>query len=119
MKRLGIVLIAFAIFLALPHLLFPKLSFDGVWWEILFILIGVFASLWIPDFSALKRMKLHWRLALFFAVFSAIFVVFGVVLKILPVFAQDYAFLITILLFGLIAILFDFLDKRIKEKDLP
>ncbi len=117
MKRLGIILIAFASLFTLSHFLFPNLSFGGVWWQTALILIGVFASRWLPAFPTFERMKWHWKVALFFATLCSFMVVFGLVLKVLPVSAQDYSLAITSTFFGLIAILFDFLDKR--TKDLP
>jgi len=112
MKKLGIILIVFAIFFMLFQFLFPSLALDGVLWEMIFLLVGVFASLWLPNFPTIKQMKWYWRAALIFSVFSAFLVVWVALLKMLPISLRDYALPITMILFGLIAILFDFLDKR-------
>jgi len=106
MKRLGIYLIG----LGVVALLTRYHAIEGVWWEILFLLVGVFASLWVPAPKEVLKLGLHWRIAIIFGLFctfSVVWMIFNAMLS-----EKSYAVSAAFFTFGCLSFLFHFLDQR-------
>jgi hypothetical protein len=108
MKKLGFFLIGLGVVLFL--LQFFSINSQGVWWEILFLLVGTFASLWLPENKNIIKLGIHWRIAIIFAIISTFIIVWLLFEAILP--EQSYSAAITSFTFGSLAFIFHYLDNR-------
>ena len=111
MKQFGFILMGMGMVASLAQ--FFSLNLNGVGWEILFMLGGVFASLWIPESKAILNLKLHWRIAIIIAILCTFFTAWTFFFAVLP--AQNYALAVTFFTFGCLAFLFHHLDNRAKS----
>jgi hypothetical protein len=108
MKKLGFFLVGLGVVVSL--LQFFSINSQGVWWEILFLLAGTFASLLIPKNEDILKLGIHWRIAIIFAIISTFVIVWLLFEAILP--EQSYSAAITCFTFGLLAFIFHYLDNR-------
>ena len=108
MKQFGFILVGMGIVAFLAQ--FISLNLKGTWWEIFFMLIGVFASLWIPVAKGILNLKIHWRIAIIIAIFCTFFTVWIFFYSILP--EKNYSISTVCFTFGLLAFLFHYLDNQ-------
>ena len=107
MKQLGFTLITFAVLGVVSIIL----KLQGWIWELIFLLLGLGASLFIPQARQILALKLHWRIAILLAVVCT-FVIAWMFTRLILGNYQAYSFPVTLFAFGLLAILFATLDKR-------
>ena len=108
MKQLGFFLLGLGV--ALFFLEFLSINTQGVWWDILFILAGVFASLWIPKNEELFKLRLLWRIAIILVILCTFVFVWFLFNGILP--EHNYSASITSFFFSLQAFIFPILYNR-------
>lgn len=108
MKQLGFFLFGTGVVLFLLE--FFSINSQGVWWEILFLLAGTFASLWIPKNEDILKLGIHWRVAIIFAILSTFIIVWLFFHAILP--EHNYSAAITCFTFGILAFIFRYLDNK-------
>lgn len=105
MKQLGI---AFVV-LSVLDIITVALKLQGMVWEILFLLVGVGATIFIPQPNKILALKLHWRITLLVAVMCTFTIVWMSARLILGNY-QIYSLSVTLFAFGLLAFLFTALD---------
>ena len=110
MRQLGIIFLLLALFTGIFS--YFEIFTSGIWWEVLFVLFGVIASLWVSDFKKIMDWGLHWRIALLIASLSAFLLLSMLINALIPV--ESYTISITYLLFSLTAFVFQYLDRRKK-----
>ena len=106
MKQLGTTLIAFAALSVISI----TLKLQGLVWELVFLLLGLGASFFVPQPRWVLALKPHWRIALLIAVICT-FVIVWISIRLVLGDYQTYSFPVTLFVFGLLTILFAALDK--------
>ena len=76
----------------------------------MFMLVGAFASLWIPKNEEILKLGLHWRIAIIFAILITFLFIWLFFHAILP--EHNYSAAITCFTFGILAFLFHYLDNK-------
>lgn len=108
MKQLGILLIVLGIWTA-SRLFF---NLTGLFWDALSFVAWLLTLFLTPNIRQIIAQKLHWRIVIAIATFSGFLLVWLSIQFILPTPARQYAFSITLLLFGILLLLAPFISTR-------
>lgn len=111
MKQLGILLIILGIWTA-SRLLF---NLTSPFWDALSFVVWLLTLFLTPNIKQIIEQKLQWRIVIAIAAFSGFLLVWLSIQFILPIPARQYAFSITLLLFG-VSLLFAHFVKKARSR---
>jgi hypothetical protein len=107
MKQVGITLLVMAVL----GMIGMSFQLDDTIWETLFRLLVMGTAAFIPQFKQILAWKLHWRLALGVGVICTFILVWQLLDRFMGAY-QAYSLPATMILFGMLAFLFHYLDTR-------